>query len=611
MTSNVVEYLSDEDENMEARTISTKFRRNKRQRNWNMVSIFNNKEEATKIINDEEIWSFHYRNNTAEGCKEYYRCNKALRRSQQCDAGIYLLFSSNNDNIKMFRTQENHMHDELQQTNKLTDQMKDEIKKLFDLNLKPKRMFEILIEKGLQPKNKAQLSNYLNVIRNQKLGPSQISLGQIEQWCLDHNKIPDSEDLPFVVSYQIKYYDELEVDITEREDPNDSVAHFRIFISTKRLLVNCTKANNIHVDATYKLIWEGMPVIIVGSTDCDRHFHPSGIAVCSNERTEDFKFIFESIIEGISKINGHLEIKNLICDASNAIRNAFVEVFGETKNIIMCWAHMRRNVVKKIESLVDRSFKTEIIDDIDKLQLASSKQVFDKALTLFIKKWLQRKQNKFIEYMNLQWFTTHQNWFEGTAQRVPSTNNALESFNLVYKREHTFRERLPLSRFLELMKKSVERWSNEYLTNSRIFMTSISVELNQWTTGYQYAKSNVNISTAICDYSIKYFCPSNEESHATEDTISTVLEMHWNTFDQFKRRAFKVWIVELPKDKEKWINGSCTCPAFLKKFICKHIIGLAIRLKSVKPPPAAKQIPIGEKRKRGRPKLATSALLVK
>jgi len=608
MTSNIQEYLSDEEENTEE--VNT-IRRNKRQRKWEIVSIFNTKEEAINAINIDAIWSFHYRNKTIEGCKEYYRCNKVRRRKQQCNAGIYLLFVNRDHTVEMFKTQEDHSHDELmQKTTKLSNQMKEEIKKLFELHVKPKRMFEILIEKGLEPKNKTQLSNYLIRLRKQNFGPSQISLGQIEQWCLDHDKIPDSDDMPFVVSHQIKYYDECEVDLTERKDPDGTEAQFRVLISTKRLLENCTKTNNIHVDATYKLIWEGMPVIIVGNTDSDRHFHPSGIAVCSNERTEDFKFIFESIIEGISKINGHVKIEYLISDASNAIRNAFVEAFGETKHLIMCWAHMRRNVMKKIDSLVDKSLKKEICDDIDTLQLAPSNEVFGKALPLFIKKWRQKRQNEFIEYMKLQWFTTHQNWFEGTAQRVPSTNNALESFNLVYKREQTFRERLPLSRFLELMKKSVEGWSNEYLNNSRIFMTSTSVELSEWTKGYHWAKSNVNISSVIFDNSIRYFCPSNEESHITENTISTVLEMHWNSFDQFKRRAFKVWIVDLPKEKDKWINGYCTCPAFLKKYVCKHIIGLAIRLKYVKPPPAAKQIPIGEQRKRGRPKLATCAFLV-
>ena len=53
------------------------------------------------------------------------------------------------------------------------------------------------------------------------------------------------------------------------------------------------------------------------------------------------------------------------------------------------------------------------------------------------------------------------------------------------------------------------------------------------------------------------------------------------------------------------------CPAFFKNYICKHAVGMAIRLKYCKPPPAAaKTVPIGEKRKRGTPAKAKLALLV-
>ena len=57
-------------------------------------------------------------------------------------------------------------------------------------------------------------------------------------------------------------------------------------------------------------------------------------------------------------------------------------------------------------------------------------------------------------------------------------------------------------------------------------------------------------------------------------------------------------------------NQNVTAPAFLKNYICKHVVGMGIRLKQCKPPAAAKTVPIGEKRKRGRPAKAKTALLV-
>jgi hypothetical protein len=56
----------------------------------------------------------------------------------------------------------------------------------------------------------------------------------------------------------------------------------------------------------------------------------------------------------------------LIADGSDAIRNGFQANFGE-KATVMCWDHMRRKVVKKIESMVDKMEQEELIEAIETL----------------------------------------------------------------------------------------------------------------------------------------------------------------------------------------------------------------------------------------------------
>ena len=68
MRSNIQEYLSDEEENTEE--VNTIRRNKRRQRKWEIVSIFNTKEEAINAINIDAIWSFHYRNKTIERIKQ-------------------------------------------------------------------------------------------------------------------------------------------------------------------------------------------------------------------------------------------------------------------------------------------------------------------------------------------------------------------------------------------------------------------------------------------------------------------------------------------------------------------------------------------------------------
>jgi len=67
--------------------------------------------------------------------------------------------------------------------------------------------------------------------------------------------------------------------------------------------------------------------------------------------------------------------------------------------------------------------------------------------------------------------------------------------------------------------------------------------------------------------------------------------------------------VYLTNNAGEWRSATCTCPSFLKNYICKHIIGMSVRLKYCKAPPEAKNVAIGAKRKRGRPSKVKKALI--
>jgi hypothetical protein len=144
----------------------------------------------------------------------------------------------------------------------------------------------------------------------------------------------------------------------------------------------------------------------------------------------------------------------------------------------------------------------------------------------------------------------------------------------------------------------------------RVIVRESTINLALWTKSYQWAKGNKTVSMEETGDFIEYYCPADDLIAVTNEDVLNVTNSRWNTFEQFKSRAFKVWITQLPIDGNQWKNGRCTCPSYLKTYMCKHIVGLALRLRYVRAPPAAKDVPIGEKRKRGRPKKATRALLV-
>ncbi|CAF0981240.1 unnamed protein product, partial [Didymodactylos carnosus] len=113
---------------------------------------------------------------------------------------------------------------------------------------------------------------------------------ELESWCQEKSTVPHSEVEAFVISFYIHYEDDTDND---DEDVADDGNKFRFFLSTKALLKIASISKNLHADATYKLIWQGFPVLVIGTSDYDRKFHPFGLAICYDEKQSDFEFIFK------------------------------------------------------------------------------------------------------------------------------------------------------------------------------------------------------------------------------------------------------------------------------------------------------------------------------
>ena len=70
----------------------------------------------------------------------------------------------------------------------------------------------------------------------------------------------------------------------------------------------------------------------------------------------------------------------------------------------------------------------------------------------------------------------------------------------------------------------------------------------------------------------------------------------------FKSRLIEIWVITATP-----AGVECTCPFFRQ---CKHALGIKIMRKEIIVRPEAKNIPLGQKRKRGRPAKAKKALIV-
>ena len=71
-------------------------------------------------------------------------------------------------------------------------EVKLKIQELHKLHLKPNAIMEVLKQNSIIIKKK-QLSNYLHQLKEHE-GKMTISLGELEEWCLKYEQIPDNDD---------------------------------------------------------------------------------------------------------------------------------------------------------------------------------------------------------------------------------------------------------------------------------------------------------------------------------------------------------------------------------------------------------------------------------
>jgi len=198
------------------------------------------------------------------------------------------------------------------------------------------------------------------------------------------------------------------------------------------------KAVTLQVDATYKLLWQGFPVLVAGCSDQNRVFHPVTIAVCTGETAEDFRFLFESLKQN----NPSYCPQAIVADCSDAISKACFDAFDDNVIRIFCWAHVIRNVDKRLFRIKDDKVRGLLRTDVCSLQLARSDEEFNVASGLWMKKWSEHEHSEelsdFLAYFHQEYLVKYKGWHVGRHIGSPCTNNGLEATNNNMKTHHTF-----------------------------------------------------------------------------------------------------------------------------------------------------------------------------
>ena len=171
-----------------------------------------------------------------------------------------------------------------------------------------------------------------------------MSASEIRNWCEEKTNVPIDPDEPFV----LKYHVHADSAVVEQQD-------LKIVISTKRLSSLTEKSLMVQTDGTFKLIWQGYPVILAGTSDRNNVFHPFALAILRGEAAEDYAFVFGALHQWDAKWKPSI----LLADGSDAITSGYATIFGVPDIRCMCYFHVLHNCEKYLKTLEKKGWSFE------------------------------------------------------------------------------------------------------------------------------------------------------------------------------------------------------------------------------------------------------------
>lgn len=316
---------------------------------WLEKQTFQTAEEAESVVKAGNNWKISSTKETTSGHRVNYRCILGQYRLLECPAGLYLLYRSESEAVSLFETEDAHANHIDDPARGLPSKVKSFVRQKFaDGITKPNHLLDRIRREKLPVPKKVQLVSFLQALRLKKFGAATVSAADLVSWCEERTDLPSDVDEVFVVDFQVR---------ADSYDVNEQ--QVRVVLSTRRLLSFCKESRMVQCDATYKLLWNGFPVLIAGTTDCSRVFHPFVLSVTTGETAQDFEFIFRAI----RKFHTDWTPTVLLADGADAITKGFTSVFGEPLVRLMCYFHVTENAEKYLKPLRD-STANQLKEDI-------------------------------------------------------------------------------------------------------------------------------------------------------------------------------------------------------------------------------------------------------
>ena len=187
------------------------------------------------------------------------------------------------DSLKVTVYIENKQHVHNKRPYFIPTKTKDKVIEMYSDGILPKEIAQYLrdnIESGYFELTTKTINNITQYTKTSK---GKITLLEAQEWCDQKKSIPEDDDEVFTSEFDFS------------NDSREDNRYFHLFATTKRLLSFALKCELLATDATYKLNYQGYPVLLCGTVDKAKQFHPFGLLLSKTEQQRDFEYLFKTI----------------------------------------------------------------------------------------------------------------------------------------------------------------------------------------------------------------------------------------------------------------------------------------------------------------------------
>jgi len=244
---------------------------------YHLLNIVSSLGEAEALLKSNGVSK--YRTSNLSDCVKYsYRCSQ-YRKYPTCRYEIQVYVHENNPSTIKIMFKNSHDHTQRNATTRLPSPVRDSIEKYVKCNLHQGQIKAALsLDYPAMLLSADQIINGVSYARR-KQRPEVISIYDFNEWCSNHKYDVNSLHSTYVPYYSINNIDDIFV-----------------FFTTKQLIQQIQNTSLLQIDATYKLTWNDLPLLVFGASAADRHFRPFGLALIStDEHSSCFKQLFHQL----------------------------------------------------------------------------------------------------------------------------------------------------------------------------------------------------------------------------------------------------------------------------------------------------------------------------